>query len=155
MTDNATPLTELRATPPPAYSDTDSLNDIQALLTSPHSPRGVDAVDSIGDIVARTGRSLIRARIITPSVGTDKRGLPFAFIDADGTYVRVSQNADSPGIRVEIWTVSDTGTSGLVLNVNGTLPDHRGGPATTWYHDASTPAEPGALDEQEADRGRR
>jgi hypothetical protein len=155
MTENAAPVTQLQATPSPAYSDTDAVDDIQTLLTSPRGPHGLDAVDGIADIVARTGRSLIPARIITPSAGTDKRGLPVAFADADGTCVRVSQNPHSPGIRVDVWTMNDTETSGLVLNVNGTLLDHRGAPATNPYRDAPASPEPGASDEQEAGRGLR
>jgi hypothetical protein len=121
MTQNPASLTQLRVTPSRTYSNTAAVNDTQAPLTSPRVPRGLD----VGDIGARTGRSLVPARIKTESAGTDERG--FAFAGADCTYVRVSQNPDNPGVWVHVWSMNDTETSGLVLRPGRTGLSESGG----------------------------
>lgn len=87
---------------PPArpYSDTDALNDIHALLTSPVAPDGV--LQDLATILARTGRPLSPSRVITATVEDDPHGMPVARVEAEGTTICISQAQNDSGLRVHI-----------------------------------------------------
>lgn len=72
MTDHA--ITPLRAALAPAYSDTDALNDIHAIVTTPSL--SLTALAEVAEVVTRTGRPLTPIRDIEAHTTQTELGLP-------------------------------------------------------------------------------
>ena len=107
MTDSTTAVPgALSAASLPTYSDTQAMDDIQALLTSPGRSTGEAAIGEMAEIVQRTGRSIATPRLMVLKLGIGKNGLPYAVIDAEGTVIRASQDPDSGAIRVTILAMN-------------------------------------------------
>lgn len=119
MNDSPAPARRLQAAEPADYSDSAAMNDIQALLTSRDRPSGDDAVDAVGEIVARTGRSLVVPRVFTVTSEDDEQGFPHAAIHTGGTRIRVEQDPSAGGVRVRIWARDEAEHDGLAVYVNG------------------------------------
>lgn len=101
------------------YSDTQAVDDVQALLTNPGRPRGEDAVDEVTEIVRRTGRSAAIPRIMVVQQGTGRNGLPCTFISAEGTAIRISQDPDTGALRVGIPIMNSLDEQHLEIEVGG------------------------------------
>jgi hypothetical protein len=86
------------------YGDTQAMNDIHALLTGVARLAGAEAAACVAEIVARTGRRLDPARLISAEVTSDRHGMPVARVDADGTVILVGQNLCGPGALVRVTT---------------------------------------------------
>jgi hypothetical protein len=128
MTDRRAPVTPIRPRVTARYGDTEAVDDILALLTG-RGGLGADAVvASVGEIVARTGRRLDRARIITAEVSQDGGAVPVAVVDADGTVVLVSQDPDGPGVLIQVTTRDHEEAAGLVVTIDGRTADRALGP---------------------------
>ena len=104
MTDSkVTWLPGAAGTGPPGYSDADALNDIHALLTSDAGDDPVILAD-IGEMLARSGRPMVRARDIDTGTSLSPVGWPVGRIASDGTTVTVRQEPAGPGLLIEITT---------------------------------------------------
>lgn len=120
MTDS-TPAatTQLSRSSRSRYGDTQAMDDIQALLTSPGRPSGEAAIDDVAEIVKLTGRSMATPRLLALKQGTEKNGLPYAVINAEGTVIRASQDPDTGAIRVTILTMNSHDEQHLRVEVDG------------------------------------
>jgi len=114
------PVTPLR--PARLYSDTDALNDIHALLTSPTAP--ADALQDVAAILARAGRPLFPSRVITATVTGDPHGMPIARVEAEGTTIDVSQAKNDSGLRIHIAPRDGAEEAALTISVAGTVIRH-------------------------------
>lgn len=103
----------------PSYSDTQAMDDIQALLTSPSQSKGEATLDEVAEIVRRTKRSMATPRLMVVNHGTGKNGLPYAFIDAEGTVIRASQDPDTGTLRVTVEALNRLDEEQLRVDVNG------------------------------------
>lgn len=143
------PAASSPACSPPPYSDTQAMDDIQALLTSPGRPEGEAAIDAVAEIIQRTRRSMATPRLMTLNQGTGTSGLPYAFIDAEGTVIRVSQDPDTGALRVTITAMNRLDEQGLRVDVDGqqlvpALHDADGTGAGRGNSSAADPPEGGA-----------
>jgi hypothetical protein len=112
------------------YGDTQAMNEIHALVTGLEWLTGDEVAASVAEIVARTGRPLVRARMITAEVTEDRHGMPTGLVDADGTVVVVSQDPDGPDVLVQDTTSDAAESAGLVLTSDGLIiTDRSTGPA--------------------------
>ena len=91
-------VTPLRPRAPSGYTDTAALNDIHTLLTA--SDPGDGALADIAEILARTGRPMIRARDIEISTTETALGWPVACVEAGDTSVFVRQAPAGTGLLV-------------------------------------------------------
>src|ERR1700760_5061653 len=89
-----------------AYTDTDALNDIHAMLTS--TDLGADTLADIAAIVARTSRALVPVRDIETSTTETVLGWPVACVDGGETTVFVRQSTAGTGLVIEACTRTDT-----------------------------------------------
>jgi hypothetical protein len=109
------------------YSDTDALNDIHALLTSPAAP--ADVLQDVAAILARAGRPLFPSRVITATVADDPHGMPVARIEAEGTTIAISQAKNDSGLCIHIAPRDAAEEAALTIAVAGTVIRHpRPGP---------------------------
>ncbi len=108
-----TPLPRAR----PGYTDTAALNDIHTLLTS--TDPGDGALADIAAILARTGRSMVKARDIDVSTTETALGWPVACVDAENTTVFVRQICSGAGLVVEICTKTDAERAALAVTLDG------------------------------------
>lgn len=118
-------VTQLRPRAPSGYTDTAALNDIHALLTA--TDPGDGTLADIAEILARTGRPLIRARDIETSTTETALGWPVACVDAGDTSVFVRQAPAGTGLVIEISTKTDAEQDALAVTLDGRSL-HPGGP---------------------------
>ena len=118
-------VTPLRPRAPSGYTDTAALNDIHTLLTARDPGNG--ALADIAEILARTGRPMIRARDIEISTTETALGWPVACVDAGDTSVYVRQAPAGPGLVIEICTKTEAEQASLAVILDG-RPLHPGGP---------------------------
>jgi len=119
-------VTWLRPRTQPGYSDTAALNDLHALLTS--SSDGEQALlGDVAQILARTGRVLVRGRDIEVSTTETTLGWPVARVDSGETTVTVRQEPAGPGLRIEITTSTPAERDALAVTLDG-CPLHPAGP---------------------------
>jgi hypothetical protein len=118
MTSNPGVVTPIRPAARPGFPDTNALDDIQALLSSPDHPHAEDAIAEIRQIIGQTGRSLVTPRLLNAETGTESNGLPYAVIDAEGVSIRVAQHPDSGGIHVRISVQDANDEASLAVTVN-------------------------------------
>jgi hypothetical protein len=125
MTDSTPAAAPSRSSPP--YSDTQAMDDIQALLTSPTRSRGEDAVDELAEIVQRTGRSMAMPRLIRVRQITGEDGLPQVLIVAGDTHIDAWQDPGTDAIGISVLTTSRHDQQHLRIEVNGqeVVPGHR------------------------------
>ncbi len=112
----------LRPREPVAYTDTAALNDIHALLTT--SDRDAPLLADIGQILARTGRPMIRARDIDARVSVSSIGWPVAYVDAEDTTVTVRQDPAGAGLLVEVTTCTAPERDALTVSLDGRCLHH-------------------------------
>ena len=110
-------VTPLRPRAPSGYTDTAALNDIHTLLTA--SDPGNGALADIAEILARTGRPMIRARDIEISTTETALGWPVAGVDAGDTCVFVRQSPTGSGLLIEICTKTDAEQAALAVTLDG------------------------------------
>ena len=103
------------------FDDTQAMNDIHALVTALDGLTDGEVAASVGEIVARTGRPLVRARMITAEVTEDRHGMPAALVDTDGTVVAVGQDPGGPGVLVQVTTRDAAESAGLVVAIDGLI----------------------------------
>jgi len=118
-------ITPLRPRVPSRYSDTAALNDIHALLTA--TDPGDGTLTGIAQILAHTGRPLIRPRDIQVSTTETALGWPVACVDAGATTVFAHQVAAGGGLVIEVSTRTDAEKAALAITLDG-HPLHPGGP---------------------------
>jgi len=116
-------ITWLHPPGPPALSDAAALNDIHALLTTSTDDPPV-VLGDIGQILARTGRPMVRGRDIYASVTESPTGWPVACVDAEGTTVTVRQDPGGPGLQVEITTRTAAEHDALTVTLDGRCLHH-------------------------------
>ena len=104
MKETLAPVALIRPGPGPRYNDTQAMNDIHALLTGLEGLTDSEVAASVGEIVARTGRPLVRARMTTAEVTLDRHGMPTALVATVGTVVVFRQDPDGPGVLVQVPT---------------------------------------------------
>ena len=121
MKETLAPVSLIRPGPAARYDDTQAMNDIHALVTGLEGLTDGEIAASVGAIVARTGRPLVRARMITAEVTEDRRGMPTALVDTDGAVVAVSQDPDGPGVLVQVTTRDAAESAGLVVTIDGLI----------------------------------
>lgn len=124
MTDVPEPVTPLRHAGPTGFSDTAAMDDIQAVLSSHEHSFSEDALAEITEIVERTGRIMVRPRLITATSHGEERGVPSVLVDAEGTYVRIEQDPRTGGVHVCIWTTSEAEDKVLAVHVHGMSVRH-------------------------------
>lgn len=103
----------------PEYTDTQAMDDIQALITSRGRPKGDDAIEEVTEIIERTGRAIVTPRIFQVAQAPKEDGLPSVSITAEGTYILVEQNPDTDSIDVRIHTISGHDERHLLVKLNG------------------------------------
>jgi len=108
-----------RREPAAGYDDTQAMNDVHALVTGLAEISDNQVASSVREIVARTGRPLYRARMITAAMTEDRHGMPAAEVDADGIVISVGQDPDGPGALVQIMTGDAAERSALVVVIDG------------------------------------
>ena len=118
MEEALAPVALIRPGSAARYDDTQAMNDIHALVTGLEGLTDGETAASVGEIVARTGRPPVRARMITASVTEDRHGMPAALVDTDGAVVAVSQDPDGPGVRVQVTTRDAAESAGLVVTID-------------------------------------
>lgn len=111
------PVTPLRPRAAGAYTDTEALSDIHALLTAT-SP-GDATLGDIAQILARTGRPLVAVRDIEVTVTETALGWPVACAQAGDTSVFVRQAPAGTGLLVEICAKTDGERDDLTVTVDG------------------------------------
>lgn len=104
---------------PPAYTDTAALNDINALLTAPSRATDHELLTDLGQILARTGRVMVRARDIHASTSLTPTGWPVARVDAEDTAITVRQDPAGAGLLVEITTRTQAERDALTITLDG------------------------------------
>jgi hypothetical protein len=107
----------LRPRAPSAYTDTAALNDIHALLTTQDPSHA--ALADIAQILARTGRPMVRARDIEISTTETALGWPVACADAGDTSVFVRQAPGGTGLLIEICAKTDAEHDALTVTLDG------------------------------------
>jgi hypothetical protein len=138
MTDKRASVTPIRPDSKSSYGDTDAMNDIQALITSQDVPNADEVAALVTEIVARTGRPLARARVITAEVSCDRYGMPVALVEAGGTTVSAGQDPHGPGVLIEVTASGPGEADALVVSVNGRV--QRLSPCPAPVSRAGTPA---------------
>ena len=118
MTDSI-PAVPLSAPGRSPYGDTQAMDDVQALVTSPGRPKGEDAVDEVTEIVRRTGRSTATPRLMTVHQDTGRNGLPCVFISAEGTAIRVSQDPGTGALRITLMVLNTLDEQHLQVEADG------------------------------------
>jgi len=130
MKETVAPAALIRPGPAARYDDTQAMNDIHALITAMEALTDGEVAASVGEIVARTGRPLAPARMITAEVTEDRHGMPTALVDADGAVVAVGQDPGGPGVLVQVTTRDAAESAGLVVAIDGLIITGRSpGPA--------------------------
>jgi hypothetical protein len=119
MSDTLAPVVPIRPGLAARYGVTQAMNDISALLTAPAGLTADEVAAPVTQIVARTARSLARARMLTSEVTEDRRGMPLARVDAVGTVVWLSQDPDSPDVLVQLTTRDPDEAAGLAITIDG------------------------------------
>ena len=117
-------VTPIRPGRTAGYDEIQAVNDIHALLTAPGRLTPDEVAAAVSDIIARTGRSLTRARMILAEVTENSHGMPVARVDAEGTVAVVSQDPDGPGVLIRVTTSDAAESAGLVITVDGRLVKH-------------------------------
>ena len=110
------------------YGDTQAMNGICALLAALAGLIADDVAACLAQIVARTGRSLALARMITSEVTGNRHGMPAARADADGTIVMVRQDLRGPGVLVQLTSRAPDEAAGLVITIGGKGAGYSPGP---------------------------
>ena len=110
-------VTPLRPREPVGYTDTAALNDIHALLATSH--RDAPLLTEIGQILARTGRPMVRARDVDARVSQSPIGWPVAHVDAEDTTVTVRQDPAGAGLLVEVSTRTAPERAALTVTLDG------------------------------------
>ena len=110
-------VTPLRACGPSVYTDTLAINDIHALLTA--QDPGHAALADIAQILARTGRPMVRVRDIEISTTETTLGWPVACADAGDTSVFVRQAPGGRGLLIEICTKTAAEYEALTVTLDG------------------------------------
>lgn len=110
-------VTPLRPRAPSGYTDSAALNDIHALLTT--GDPGDSTLADIAQILARTGRPMVRARDIAASTTETALGWPVACVDAGDTCVFVHQGTAGAGLVIEICTKTDAEQAALAVTLDG------------------------------------
>jgi hypothetical protein len=110
-------VTPLRPRASRAYTDTDALNDIHALLTAT-SPDDATLAD-VAQILVRTGRPLVAVRDIEITMTETALGWPVACAQSDDTSVFIRQAPASSGLLIEICSRTDTEYDGLTVTLDG------------------------------------
>lgn len=110
-------VTHLRPRAAPRYTDTAALNDIHALLTT--QDPGEATLADIAQILARTGRAMVRARDIETATTENALGWPVACVDAGDTSVFVRQASGGAGLLVEICTKNVAEHDDLTVTLDG------------------------------------
>ncbi len=110
-------VTPLQPRAAAAYTDTDALNDIHALLTTT-SPGNATLAD-VAQILARTGRPLVAARDIEIIMTETALGWPVACAQAGDTSVFIRQAPGGSGLLIEICTKTDGERDGLTVTLDG------------------------------------
>lgn len=121
MTDST--VTRLPPHGPAAYTDTAAVNDIHALLTTT-SGGDRDLADDIAQVVARTGRPMVRGRDIDLTMSHSPVGWPIAHVDAEDTTVTVRQNPAGFGLLIEITTHAAAEADQLAVTLDGLCLHH-------------------------------
>ena len=130
MKESLAPAALIRPGPAARYDDTQAMNDIHALITAMEALTDGEVAASVGEIVARTGRPLAPARMITAEVTGDRHGMPAALVDTDGTVVAVGQDPGGPGVLVQVTNLDAAESAGLVVAIDGLIITGRSpGPA--------------------------
>jgi hypothetical protein len=111
------PVTPLRPRAPAAYTDTQALNDIHALITA--GDPGDGALADIAQILARTGRPIVAARDIEISATETALGWPVACAQAGDTSVFIRQAPAGSGLLIEIYAKTDAERDGLAVTLDG------------------------------------
>ena len=109
------------------HDDTQALNDIHAMLTSPARPAPGGALRNIASILARPGRPPWPSRIIIAFAGDDAHGMPAARIDPDRTQVLIMPNG--PGLLIHLTPRDQVDAEALKISLAGPviLQPPRGG----------------------------
>jgi len=81
----------------------------------------------VAQILARTGRVLVRGRDIEVSTTETTLGWPVARVDSGETTVTVRQEPAGPGLRIEITTSTPAERDALAVTLDG-CPLHPAGP---------------------------
>ena len=110
-------VTPLRHRAERTYSDTDAVNDIHAIVTTPSL--SLTALAEVADVVTRTGRPLVPVRDIETSQTETALGWPVACTQAGDTAVYVRQDPAGPGLRVEITTKTAAEAAALTVTLDG------------------------------------
>lgn len=116
-------VTRLRPREQPGYPDSAALNDIHALLTT-SSPAEPELVADIGQILARTGRPMVRGRDIAASTSQSRIGWPIAHIDAEDTSVTIRQDPAGAGLLIKIITRTAAERDALTVTLDGRCLHH-------------------------------
>jgi hypothetical protein len=101
----------------PGYDDTAALNDIHALLTTTGGD-GRSLLGDIAEVVARSGRPMVRARDIEVTTTETRIGWPVAQVDAEDTTVTVRQDPAGSGLLIEITTATARELRQLTVTLN-------------------------------------
>jgi hypothetical protein len=102
----------------PGYGDTEALNDIHALLTSDARDDPAVLAD-IGQLLARSGRPMVRARDIDAITTLSPIGWPVARITSGATTVTVRQEPAGPGLLIEVTTAAPGERDELTVVLDG------------------------------------
>ncbi len=108
----------------PACTDTAALNDIHALLTAPGRGADCELLADVGQILARTGRAMVRARDIDASTSLSPTGWPVALVDAEDTTVTVRQDPAATGLLIEITTRTAAESGAMTVSLDGRCLDN-------------------------------
>jgi len=111
-------VTWLRPRSRSGYSDTAALNDIHALLTSSQDG-DLALLGDVAQILARTGRVMVRVRDIEVSTSETALGWPVARVDAGDTTVTVRQDPAGSGLLIEITTAAPAERDVLAVTLDG------------------------------------
>ena len=117
-------VTPLRPRQPAGYTDSAALNDIHALLTTSVGSGDPRLLADIGQILARAGRPMVRARDIDAHVSQSPIGWPVAHVDAEDTTVTVRQDPAGTGLLVEVTTRTAAEREALTVTVDGRCLHH-------------------------------
>jgi hypothetical protein len=116
-------VTRLRPRELRGYTDSAALNDIHALLTTSGDGEP-DLLGDIAQILARTGRPMMRSRDIEASVSPSAIGWPVARVDAEDTSVTVRQDPADAGLLIEITTRTAAERDSLTITLDGRCLHH-------------------------------
>jgi hypothetical protein len=111
-------VTRLRPRSRSGYSDTAALNDIHALLTS-SAGGDLALLGDVEQILARTGRVMVRVRDIQVTSTETAHGWPVARVDSGDTRVTVRQDTSGPVLLIEITTAAPAEHDVLTVTLDG------------------------------------